>query len=138
MVAAIVLSTQFIPQFGLGKGIYYSIFHSVSGFCNAGIDLFGNFSSITSYYSNPVIVITLGFLIIIGGLGFYVWQELYRLIKENGFWYGLNRCIRRFREYQTGAVRHRHTDSGRNSSDVHIRDEQSRNHHRVCHWAIKS
>ncbi len=89
IVAAIILSTQFIPQFGLGKGIYYSIFHSVSGFCNAGIDLFGNFSSITSYYSNPVIVITLGFLIIIGGLGFYVWQELYRLIKENGFRYGI-------------------------------------------------
>jgi trk system potassium uptake protein TrkH len=89
VVAALVLSTQFIPQFGLGKGIYYSIFHSVSGFCNAGIDLFGNFSSITSYYSNPVIVITLGSLIIIGGLGFYVWQELYRIIKENGFWQGL-------------------------------------------------
>ncbi|HSN59175.1 MAG TPA: potassium transporter TrkG, partial [Clostridiaceae bacterium] len=73
----------------LGKGIYYSIFHSVSGFCNAGIDLFGNFSSITSYYSNPVILITLGSLIIIGGLGFYVWQEIYRIIKDNGFRYGI-------------------------------------------------
>ena len=76
-VAAIILSTQFIPQFGLGKGIYYSIFHSISGFCNAGIDLFGNFSSVTSYHDNPVVIITLGSLIIIGGLGFYVWQEIY-------------------------------------------------------------
>lgn len=89
IVAALILSTQFIPQFGLGKGIYYSIFHSVSGFCNAGIDLFGNFSSITSYHSNPVIVITLGFLIIVGGLGFYVWQEFYRIINDNGFRYGI-------------------------------------------------
>lgn len=89
VVAALILSTQFIPQFGLAKGIYYSIFHSVSGFCNAGIDLFGNFNSVTSYYSNPVILITLGSLIIIGGLGFYVWQELYRLIKDNGFRYGI-------------------------------------------------
>ena len=88
VTAALILSTQFIPQFGLAKGIYYSIFHSVSGFCNAGIDLFGNFNSVTSYHSNPVIIITLGSLIIIGGLGFYVWQELYRIFKENGFWLG--------------------------------------------------
>ncbi|MHC1720640.1 MAG: TrkH family potassium uptake protein [Clostridiaceae bacterium] len=77
-VAALILSTQFIPQFGLAKGIYYSIFHSVSAFCNAGIDLFGNYSSVTSYYDNPVVIITIGSLIIIGGMGFYVWQELYR------------------------------------------------------------
>lgn len=76
-VAALILSTQFIPQFGLAKGIYYSIFHSISAFCNAGIDLFGNFSSVTSYYSNPVVLITFGSLIIIGGFGFYIWQELY-------------------------------------------------------------
>jgi len=88
VTAALILSTQFIPQFGFAKGIYYSIFHSVSGFCNAGIDLFGNFSSVTSYYSNPVVILTLGFLIIIGGLGFYVWQELYRLFRENGFLMG--------------------------------------------------
>ena len=91
VVAALILSTQFIPQFGMAKGIYYSIFHSVSGFCNAGIDLFGNFNSVTSYHSNPVILITLGSLIIIGGLGFYVWQELYRVFKENGFWMGLKK-----------------------------------------------
>lgn len=77
ITAAIILSTQFIPQFGWAKGIYFSIFHSISAFCNAGIDLFGNFTSLTSYYNNSVVILTIGCLIIIGGLGFYVWQELY-------------------------------------------------------------
>jgi len=76
-VGAIILSTQFIPQFGVSKGIYYSVFHSISAFCNAGIDLFGNFASLTSYYDNPVVILTIGSLIVIGGLGFYVWQEIY-------------------------------------------------------------
>lgn len=74
---ALLLSTQFIPQFGLGKGIYFSIFHSISSFCNAGFDLFGHFNSVTSYWNNVVILLTLSSLIIIGGLGFTVWFELY-------------------------------------------------------------
>ncbi|WP_050413610.1 TrkH family potassium uptake protein, partial [Clostridium botulinum] len=74
---ALLLSTQFIPRYGLAKGVYYSIFHSISAFCNAGFDLFGNFSSLTTVYNNPVIVLVIAFLIIIGGLGFYVWHEIY-------------------------------------------------------------
>ena len=74
---ALLLSTQFIPKFGIGKGIYFSIFHSISAFCNAGFDLFGGFSSVTSYSSNAVVLITISSLIIIGGLGFTVWMELY-------------------------------------------------------------
>ncbi|KOR26088.1 TrkH family potassium uptake protein [Clostridium sp. FAM 1755] len=74
---ALLLSTQFIPRYGLAKGLYYSIFHSISAFCNAGFDLFGNFSSLTTVYNNPVIVLVIAFLIIIGGLGFYVWYEIY-------------------------------------------------------------
>lgn len=74
---ALLLSTQFIPQFGLGKGIYFSIFHSISSFCNAGFDLFGHFNSVTAYWNNPVILLTLSSLIIIGGIGFTVWFELY-------------------------------------------------------------
>lgn len=74
---ALLLSTQFIPRYGLVKGLYYSIFHSISAFCNAGFDLFGNFSSLTTVYNNPVIVLVIAFLIIIGGLGFYVWYEIY-------------------------------------------------------------
>ena len=74
---ALIFSTQFIPDFGIAKGIYYSIFHSISAFCNAGFDLIGNYSSVTGYYNNSVIILTISFLIIIGGLGFYVWQEIY-------------------------------------------------------------
>lgn len=77
LAGALLLSTQFIPEFGLGKGIYYSIFHSISAFCNAGFDLVGEFRSLTVYAENPVIILTIGSLIIIGGLGFYVWQEIY-------------------------------------------------------------
>ncbi len=58
---ALLLSTQFIPRYGLAKGLYYSIFHSVSAFCNAGFDLFGNFSSLTSVYNNPVIILVIAF-----------------------------------------------------------------------------
>ena len=74
---ALLMSTQFIPQFGIIKGIFYSLFHSISAFCNAGFDLFGNFSSLTGYYDNPVIILTISAIIIIGGLGFTVWLEIY-------------------------------------------------------------
>lgn len=83
LIGATLLSTQFIPLYGLGKGMYYSVFHSISAFCNAGFDLMGNFSSITSFANNSVVILTISFLIIIGGLGFYVWEELYNLKKRN-------------------------------------------------------
>ena len=79
---ALLLSTQFIPEFGVGKGIYYSIFHAISAFCNAGFDLIGNFSSLTGYANNSVIILTIGGLIAIGGLGFAVWAELYNYKKS--------------------------------------------------------
>lgn len=74
---ALLLATQFVPQFGYVKGIYFSIFHSISAFCNAGIDLIGNFRSLTPFAENPVIILTIGALIVIGGLGFFVWQDIY-------------------------------------------------------------
>ncbi|MFI3229359.1 MAG: TrkH family potassium uptake protein [Bacillota bacterium] len=76
---ALLLCTSFIPAFGWGKGIYYSIFHSVSAFCNAGFDLmgvYGEFSSLTAFVDDPIVVITIVALIIIGGLGFLVWSDL--------------------------------------------------------------
>lgn len=76
-IGALLLSTQFIRDFGLGKGIYYSIFHSVSAFCNAGFDLMGNFGSIMRYKENAVVMLTISALIVIAGLGFYVWTEIY-------------------------------------------------------------
>lgn len=78
-IGATLLATQFIPEFGVAKGIYYGIFHSVSAYCNAGIDLIGNFRSVTPYTDNPVILLTIGALIVIGGLGFFVWQEIFSL-----------------------------------------------------------
>lgn len=74
---ALLFSTQFVPEYGLGKGLFYSIFHSISAFCNAGFDILGNFSSLTSYNSNAVVILVASALIIIGGLGFTVWSELY-------------------------------------------------------------
>lgn len=76
-IGAVLFSTQFIPEFGIAKGIYYSIFHSVSSFCNAGFDLMGNFNSVTAYADNAVVILTISALIVIGGLGFYVWVEIY-------------------------------------------------------------
>lgn len=78
-IGAILLSVRFIPEFGLVKGIYYGIFHSISAFCNAGFDLMGckePFSSLTSYASDPVINLTVMALIVFGGLGFVVWADL--------------------------------------------------------------
>ncbi len=77
---AILLSIRFIPRLGVLKGIYYSIFHSVSAFCNAGFDLMGfeeQYASFTSMYDDLLVNFTLMALIIIGGIGFIVWQDLY-------------------------------------------------------------
>ncbi|MGB4588604.1 MAG: potassium transporter TrkG [Clostridiaceae bacterium] len=75
-IAALVLMTQFIPMVGVGMGIYYGIWHSISAFCNAGFDLLGNFTSVTVVNDNKVILLTLANLINIGGLGYLVWREL--------------------------------------------------------------
>lgn len=74
-VGAILLCFVFIPEYGIGKGIYYGIFHSISAFCNAGFDILGDQSLIpyqTHYFLNFVI----SGLIIAGGLGFVVWVDL--------------------------------------------------------------
>ncbi|MDD2972904.1 MAG: TrkH family potassium uptake protein [Lachnospiraceae bacterium] len=76
---AILLAIRFIPSKGLLKGIYYGIFHSISAFCNAGFDLMGDtqeYSSFVSYESDPIVNITIMGLIIIGGIGFIVWDDL--------------------------------------------------------------
>ena len=75
MLGALLLSTQFIPKFGFLKGIYYSIWHSISAFCNAGFDLFGD--NLVGYANNKTVILTIAALIVIGGLGFTVWSELY-------------------------------------------------------------
>lgn len=87
VTAALVLMTQFIPEFGFGKGIYYGIWHSISAFCNAGFDLFGNditgkYQSLTLRNTNKIVMLTVGNLIVVGGLGFSVWLELWNNRKK--------------------------------------------------------
>jgi len=75
---AVLLSITFVPRFG-AKGLWYALFHSVSAFCNAGFDLMGSggeFSSLTSFDKNPYVCIVISALIVIGGLGFFVWKDL--------------------------------------------------------------
>ena len=84
-VGAFILCFRFIPDFGWGLGIWMAIFTAVSAFCNAGFDLMGAdgvpFASVTRYSGDPIICLTIPLLIIIGGLGFFVWQD----IKSNRF-----------------------------------------------------
>jgi len=75
-IGAIILSTRFIPIYGWGQGIWLSVFHSVSAFCNAGFDLIGNFQSLTPFVEDPVVTLTVATLVIVGGLGFVVILEL--------------------------------------------------------------
>lgn len=79
-VGALLLSFVFIPEHGFLKGIAYSIFHSISAFCNAGFDLVGE-NSLVPYVGNGVINFTIMALIICGGLGFSVWIDTYNAIK---------------------------------------------------------
>lgn len=74
-IGALFLSFQFIPEFGLGRGIYVSIFQAISSFCNAGFDVLGP-NSIVDYNANALVVLTIAFLIIFGGLGFNVYMDV--------------------------------------------------------------
>ena len=79
-VGTLLLMIRFIPDFGAGKGIYFSVWHSISAFCNAGFDLMGSaggeFVSLTGYATDPLVTLTLTGLIILGGLGFCVWGDV--------------------------------------------------------------
>lgn len=79
-VGAVLLSFAFVPMFGWGKGLYFSIFHSISAFCNAGFDLMGGttgaFSSLTGFVGMGYVNLVIMLLIVVGGLGFFVWYDL--------------------------------------------------------------
>ena len=84
LIGSLLLMIVFVPEFGWGKGIWYSVFHCVSAFCNAGFDLMGvhgEFSSLTSYTQNVIVNVVLVLLITIGGIGFLVWND----VKEHRF-----------------------------------------------------
>ena len=89
-IGTLLFMMRFIPEFGFLNGIFKSVFHSVSAFCNAGIDVMGQkeaFSSFTAYSGDVIINLGLMLLIIIGGLGFGVWEDV--LVNA--------RCMRRCR-----------------------------------------
>lgn len=73
-VGAIILSTKFIPIYGIGKGTWFSVFHAISAFCNAGFDLMG--SSLEPHVGDLTLNLTLAALVIIGGLGFTVYIDI--------------------------------------------------------------
>ncbi|MBE6606447.1 MAG: potassium transporter KtrB [Ruminococcaceae bacterium] len=79
-IGALLYMTVFIPEFGF-KGIWISVFNSVSAFCNAGVDIIAE-NSLAKYIVNPIINIVTCLLIIIGGIGYIVWWDLLRVIKS--------------------------------------------------------
>lgn len=72
---AVLYAFRFIPEFSVLRGIWYAVFHAVSAFCNAGIDILGD-TSFQKYVGDPIINITTVLLIIVSGIGFSVWQDL--------------------------------------------------------------
>lgn len=79
LIGAVLLAPIFCGEFGFFRGLFYSVFHSVSAFCNAGFDLMGikePFSSLTSFQNNAGFNIIIMALIIIGGIGFLTWEDI--------------------------------------------------------------
>ena len=79
-VGALMYMIVFIPDFG-AKGIWISIFNSVSAFCNAGIDIVAE-NSLCNYATNPLVNVVTCLLIILGGLGYVVWWDIIRVLKD--------------------------------------------------------
>ena len=78
-IGALILFVRFLPEFGFANALKWGIFHSISAFCNAGFDIFGCITpgaSLMEFQSDPVVLLTLGALVITGGLGFLVWQDV--------------------------------------------------------------
>lgn len=80
-IGAILLSLVFVPEHGILKGVYFSVFHAISAFCNAGFDVLGS-SSLIGYQTNIIISIVIPGLIIMGGLGFIVWFDIAQAVKK--------------------------------------------------------
>ena len=74
----LLLALRFVPLFGWKYGLWMALFHAVSAFCNAGFDLFGRFASLTAFSGDPLVLLTVAALIILGGLGFSVILETLR------------------------------------------------------------
>lgn len=82
MAGTVLLAVRMIPRYGFARGLWHALFHSVSAFCNAGFDLqgadTGPFSSLSGFADDPVVLLTTAALVIVGGLGFSVWEDVAR------------------------------------------------------------
>ena len=87
LIGALILSVRFIPLYGLRRGLWVSVFHAVSAFCNAGFDLFGRFQSLTAFSGDAPVLLTVALLIVLGGLGFTVILEV---LRNREGWKGLS------------------------------------------------
>ena len=78
-IGALILTVRFWPEYGFTTALKWGVFHSISAFCNAGFDIFGVLNpgaSLMEFQSDPVVLLTLGSLVVVGGLGFLVWEEI--------------------------------------------------------------
>lgn len=82
LTGALIITVHFLPEYGLLRALRWGVFHGISAFCNAGFDIFGCLdlgNSLMGFQSDPVLLLTLGTLVAVGGLGFFVWDEVIRL-----------------------------------------------------------
>ena len=80
LLGAVVMAPVFIRDHGFGEGLWMAVFHSISAFCNAGFDIVDDgvlFNSLMGYASDPVINLAVMLLVIVGGLGFLTWRDIY-------------------------------------------------------------
>lgn len=86
-IGAVILTAHFWPEYGFATALKWGVFHSVSAFCNAGFDILGCITpgaSLMEFQSDPVLLLTLGALVVVGGLGFLVWEEI---AEKRRFWH---------------------------------------------------
>ena len=82
LAGALILFIRFAPEYGLGRGAWWGLFHAVSAFCNGGFDVLGSLepgAGLMLFQDDPIVLLTLMALIVLGGLGFFVWEEVIRL-----------------------------------------------------------
>ena len=87
LTGMLALSIRFVPLYGMRCGLWFAAFHAVSAFCNAGFDLFGRFRSLTAFSADPLVLLTVALLIVLGGLGFTVILEV---LRNRDGWKGLS------------------------------------------------
>jgi len=87
-IGALILFLRFLSQFGWGTALKWGLFHSISAFCNAGFDIFGAIEpgkGMILFNADPIVCLTLMALVVVGGLGFFVWEEVVRVRRFKKF-----------------------------------------------------